>query len=77
MHMLLVLFLIGCIIGFILGYVTAKKKYSKEPIGTLRIDHSDPDDGPYLFLELSSDPGNIKHGEIVTMKTDCKNYVSQ
>lgn len=75
--MLLVLFLIGYVVGFILGYMTAKKKYFKEPIGTLRIDHSDPDDGPYLFLELSSDPGSIKHGETVAMKADCRSYISQ
>lgn len=75
--MLLALFLVGYAIGFISGYLTAKEKYFKEPIGTLKIDHSDPDDGPYLFLELTSDPGKIKHNKIVTMKTDCRNYISQ
>lgn len=46
------------IIGFIIGSILAKKLFIKDPIGTLRIDNSDPDSPPYLFLEI--DHGNAR-----------------
>ena len=45
---------IVCLIcGYMLGYSFGNNK--RKPIGTLRVDSSDPD-GPYLFLELETDP---------------------
>ena len=41
---------IALFIGFILGGFFMYALSGGEPIGTLRIDTSDPDDGPYLFL---------------------------
>lgn len=47
------LFLIGLLFGVALSIVLIRGLYiRKSPIGALRVDHSDPDDGPYLFLEL-------------------------
>ena len=60
----------------VIGYVLAVKKYSKKPIGTLRIDSSDPD-GPYLFLELTTDPNIIKKEKYVLLKVDTRSYISQ
>ena len=60
----------------IMGYALAMRKYSKKPIGTLRIDSSDPD-GPYLFLELETEPNVIKKEKYVTLKVDTRSYISQ
>lgn len=60
----------------VIGYCFGVKKYSKNPIGTLRIDSSDPD-GPYLFLELETDPNVLKKEKYVTLKVDTKSYISQ
>ncbi|MDO5540792.1 MAG: beta-lactamase induction signal transducer protein [Eubacteriales bacterium] len=57
----IIFLVIGIAIGCILSRFIPKKI-----VGTLRIDHSDPDSGPYLFLE-------IKHGGMETMRK--KKYV--
>lgn len=48
---------ISFILGIIIGFILVKKNNAKDPIGTLRIDDSDPDSPPYLFLEI--DNGNM------------------
>lgn len=45
MNLIMVL-LIGTSIGLILSRFIFKEK----PVGSLRVDQSDPDSGPYLFL---------------------------
>ena len=63
-----ILFLVG---GVIVGIFLTILILRKEPIGTLRIDYSDPDSGPYLFLEI---PQKNKHlitqKKTVTFKVD-------
>lgn len=63
------------IAGGILGYILAMRMCSKKPIGTLRVDSSDPD-GPYLFLELETDPNVLKKEKYVTLKVNTKSYIS-
>lgn len=58
--------------GYVLGIYHAKQS----PIGTLRVDSSDPD-GPYMFLELETDPSVIKKEKYVTLKVNTKSYISQ
>ena len=69
-------YLLGIIIGIIIGVIMTRKKHTNEPIGTLRIDSSDPD-GPYLFLELSSNVDFVKNKRYVTLKVDTKSYITQ
>ena len=69
------MFYAALIIGVIGGYILGKLNSSK-PLGTLRVDRSDPDDGPYLFLELKSNPNKLTHGSIVTFKVNTKSYIS-
>ena len=38
-------------VGLIFGYVLPRRRKNKS-IGYLRVDHSDPSDAPFLFLEL-------------------------
>lgn len=69
---LVVVFVAGVIFGFGVAFLTLKDK----PIGTLRIDDSDPD-GPYLFLELETSVGHIYAKKHVNLKVDTKRYISQ
>lgn len=62
---------ISFIFGIIIGFVLVKKINTKDPIGTLRIDDSDPDSPPYLFLEI--DNGNmhkIQEDKYVLLRVD-------
>ena len=50
---LVVCLMIGIVVGCSLSYV----KYHKKPVGTLKVDRSDPTEAPYLFLEM--EPGGM------------------
>ena len=67
-------FILGLAVGVILALLTNKEK----PIGSLCVDKSDPDDGPYLFLEFNPDqnPEVIMKKSYVTLKVEAKNYIS-
>lgn len=70
--------LIVLLIGILTGMLIAKFAFRDKPIGSLRVDQSDPDSGPYLFLELS--PGGVDElykKKFVSLRVDLKNYISQ
>lgn len=47
------LFFGGVLIGVLFGFWIVRGLFIRKlPIGALRVDRSDPEDGPYLFLEL-------------------------
>ena len=69
---MIIVFLAGVLIGTII-YAIAVKTAS---VGTLRIDQSDPEDSPYLFLELDKNLSTIYSKKYVTMKVERKNYIS-
>lgn len=60
--------LIGCVFTVIIFRVMA--------VGTLRIDTSDPNDDPYLFLELSKDVNAIRQKKYITLKVNIKNFIT-
>lgn len=74
MGVYIVIFTIGVLTGVGITLIIRKKK----PIGSLCVDDSDPDDGPYLFLEFEPDqnPGVIMRKSHVTLKVEKKNYIS-
>lgn len=74
--MLMVVGLVGLGIGIIIGRYISKSTYQTKPIGTLRIDTSDSD-GPYLFLELDKNVGDIYSEEYVCFRVNTENYLSQ
>lgn len=46
--------LLFLLVGMLIGAVVAMKLLVKKPIGTLKVDSSDPDSAPYLFLEIDN-----------------------
>lgn len=72
---------IGMIVGdlfcWFLGYHTAKKKVLERAcIGNLREDRSDPEEPPYLFLELEQGGfESIQQAEYVTLRVRRENYL--
>ena len=66
---------ISWLVGFLLGIGLAQIKNRKKAIGTLRMDRSDPNEAPYLFLELNRDGmREIEKGKIVSFKVDLRDY---
>lgn len=68
--------LIGIVAGFALGYWFSVLLRSKSFVGTLREDHSDPTEAPYLFLEL--EPGGLNRihtSKVVTFRVKIENYI--
>ena len=41
--------LIILVIGILIGLLIERYIFQEKPIGSLRVDHSDPDSGPYLL----------------------------
>ena len=71
--MFIIIFLLGASFGCLISEVATKTKVK----GCLRIDSSDPDEPPYLFLELEESPEVLKHKKFVTLQVDLKSYISQ
>lgn len=69
---LFVIFGIGILVGIVCTTVATRTK----SVGFLRVDTSDSDDGPYLFLELSKDIEEIYRKKYVTFKVSLKNFIS-
>lgn len=53
-----------------------RKDYDKV-VGTLRIDSSDPEDAPYMFLELNRGTGDVSRRKVVTLKVSTESYLSR
>lgn len=65
--------IVVAVLSFVLGYL---RRGSQKPVGTLRIDTSDPD-GPYLFLELHTPINEVMRHKIVTLDVNLESYISQ
>lgn len=72
-----ILVLIGFICGVGVGVGVLLKRTRRNIIGTLRVDHSDPQDDPYLFLELNKPLSEFISKKYVTLKVNIKNFISQ
>lgn len=69
----LVLFLLGVLFG---GVVCAFRIYS-DVSGNLRIDQSDPDDRPYMFLEVHRSYDKLISKKYVLLRVRKENFISQ
>ena len=67
----------GGLAGFIFGFgLKALLVKRKKPIGTLRLDRSDPNEAPYLFLELErGGMDRIYSDKTVIFKVDLNSYL--
>lgn len=73
--MSIIVIAIECIVSAVIGFIMGIK-YHHKPVGTLRVDQSDPDGGPYLFLEISKDPTKLPNQKYITLKVNVENYIS-
>ena len=64
-------------IGCLIGYIATALIFRAFKVGTLRVDTSDPDDGPYMFLELSKDIRTVMSKKYIVLKVNTKNFISQ
>lgn len=71
----LLVFFTGVLFGLVLALL-AYLMFKEKPVGTLRVDRSDPD-GPYLFLELHEDVSTVLRSEYITLKVDARSYISR
>lgn len=70
--------LIGFAAGFTFGYGISVLLRSRTYVGTLREDHSDPEEAPYLFLELEAGGlEKIHKNKLVTLRVVIKDYISR
>ena len=70
--------LIGILIGAVVLYFPLRSIVNRHrPIGDLRVDHSDPTDAPYLFLELDAgtDVNTIVRSKYATFRVKVKNFL--
>jgi hypothetical protein len=65
------------LIGYVFGIFAATAVFVRESryAGTLRIDRSDPNDKPYIFLELNKGVGDISAKRRVVLKVSNENYL--
>lgn len=68
--MWMVFMAIGFISGIIITLIIIRTFFSS---GNLRIDLSDPEDGPYLFLELTKELNAVLNKKIVIFTVRIKN----
>lgn len=67
----IILLIVGLITGYLLGL-----KDGKEIFGTLRMDHSDIEEPPYLFLELKGHTvDDISKQKFVTFAVEQKDFL--
>lgn len=70
---LIIYIIVGIVIGILFGTLSVRRNI----VGLLRVDQSDPDSGPYLFLELSHKGADaIYKKKYVVLKVNIKNYIS-
>lgn len=62
--------------GILVGVAAATVFIYAKAIGSLRIDHSDPSEPPYLFLEVEKNPDTLEHGKIVVLRVKRENLIS-
>ena len=69
--------ILGLLIGIMAGVLLSRFIFREKPVGSLRVDESDPDSGPYLFLELErSGADAIYKQRYVRLRVELKNYIS-
>lgn len=63
------------VIGLLIGLISMDVISRIDSIGTLRVDDSLPDEGPYLFLELTKDINHIRRKKYIVLKVNTDSYI--
>lgn len=66
---------IGIIVGIIIGGFITCLIFGAFGVGNLRVDHSIPEDGPYLFLELTKSVSTILKKKFVVLKVRAEDFI--
>ena len=69
-------FSLGVLAGMVIATISTLIVARRLKVGTLRIDRSDPEDHPYMFLEISKGVGDISEFKYVILDISNKNYIS-
>lgn len=77
-----ILFAIGCLgIGIVFGWIFTERRLNKrfyreyKPVGTLRIDTSDKESQPLMFLEIYKGVGDISSKTVVAFDVNTDSYL--
>ena len=70
-------FSLGVLVGMIISLVSTLIVARTITAGTLRIDKSDPQDDPYMFLEISKGVGDLADRKHIILTVSTKSYISQ
>ena len=68
-----VVFLFGVLMGSLIRQFLIKTKNA----GSLRVDRSEPDEPPKLFLELNVDMNTLSSSDFIKLQVKNENYISQ
>ena len=63
------------LLGVLVGIIFTCIVFRCFMVGVLRVDHSDPHDTPYLFLELSKELHSVTSKKYVVLKVLKKNFI--
>jgi hypothetical protein len=63
--------------GLLVGFIITCLIFRGLLVGSLRVDNSDPDEEPYLFLELHKGVNEISNKKYVLLKVNVKNFLTQ
>lgn len=63
------------IAAFVIGILIGVRLLPERPIGDLRVDRSDLDDGPHLFLELDTDVRTITTKKRVVFRVKAVDFI--
>lgn len=66
---------IAVIVGIIIGAVITCLVFGAFGVGNLRVDQSIPEDGPYLFLELTKNVSAILKKKFVILKVRAEDFI--
>ena len=72
----MIIYVMCGVIGTLFGFMIAELLQKRKKIGTLRMDRSDPNEAPYLFLELDPDGmRKINRLKTVVLRVKLENYI--
>lgn len=67
---------IAIITGIIIGVIVSSLFVRTHLSGNLRVDHSIPEDDPYMFLELTKSVSTVLNKKFVILKVRAEDFIS-